>query len=113
MPWIHVKDLAGIIVHSIENDKVEGVLNGVSPQIITNRMFVDTFAKVLSRPAFIPVIETEWNIIFGQERAAIVTKGVIVKPKRTLESGYKFRYGNIEDACKEFSAWNYVDQDDQ
>lgn len=28
MPWIHVKDLVGIIEHSIENPKVKGVLNG-------------------------------------------------------------------------------------
>ena len=28
MPWIHVKDLVGIIEHSISNNKVEGVLNG-------------------------------------------------------------------------------------
>ena len=27
-PWIHIKDLTGIIEHSIENKDVEGVLNG-------------------------------------------------------------------------------------
>lgn len=27
-PWIHIKDLTGIIEHSIENKNVEGVLNG-------------------------------------------------------------------------------------
>ena len=113
MPWIHVKDLTGLILHSIENEKVEGVLNGVAPEAVSNRQFVEAFAGALNRPAFIPVPEFVWNTIFGPERAAIVVKGQHVLPKRSLESGYKFRFPTISSACQEFSFLRYVDLDDR
>lgn len=39
LPWIHIEDLCQLIKYSIENDKVNGVLNGVAPDIITNGDF--------------------------------------------------------------------------
>ena len=94
MPWIHVKDLTGIITHAIENEHVSGVLNGTAPQVITNAQvteqlsshsqciknaplmqFVQAFASALWRPAFIPAPDFVWNLVFGEERAAIITKG--------------------------------------
>ena len=38
MAWIHIKDLAEMIKHSIEEENVSGVLNGVAPQLITNKV---------------------------------------------------------------------------
>lgn len=39
LPWIHIEDLTRLILFAIENEKVHGVLNGVSPQVITNNDF--------------------------------------------------------------------------
>ena len=111
MPWVHVKDVSGIILHSIENKQIEGVLNGVAPEIITNQRFVNAFASTLHRPAFIPLPDFVWNMVFGEERAAVITKGVTVFPKRTEELGYKFRFPDINQACQEFSTLFYDDAD--
>jgi len=111
MPWIHVKDLSGIIVHAIENEKVEGVLNGVAPEIITNQEFVKSFASALNRPSFFPLPDFVWNTVFGEERATMITKGQKVTPKRTLESGYQYRFPTISQACGEFSKLFYEDSD--
>jgi hypothetical protein len=35
---IHVKDLAELVHHSIKNEHVSGVLNGVAPQLISNQV---------------------------------------------------------------------------
>ncbi len=107
MSWIHVKDVCGIIVHAIENENVTGVLNAVAPQIIRNQDFVDAFAGALHRPAFFPLPDTVWNIVFGQERATMITKGQKAEPKRTLEAGYQFQYPTISKACEEFSVLFY------
>jgi len=111
MPWVHVKDVAGIVVHAVKNTQVEGTLNAVSPHIITNQEFVDAFAGALGRPAFFPLPEFVWNFVFGEERAVMITKGQQVEPKRTLESGYRFLYPTIESACKEFSHLIYINSD--
>ena len=112
MAWIHVKDLCGMIVHAVENDNVEGVLNGVAPQMITNQDFVNAFASALHRPAFFPLPDTVWNLVFGQERATMITKGQKVIPKRTLETGYTFRFPTISEACQEFAQLMYQDVDE-
>lgn len=38
LPWIHIDDLCRMIQFAIES-KVEGILNGVAPHIITNEEF--------------------------------------------------------------------------
>ena len=47
LAWIHVKDLAEMIKFSIEDGNVSGVLNGVAPQLITNKV---RFSIVLHEP---------------------------------------------------------------
>lgn len=39
LPWIHIEDACRLIIFAIENERVEGILNGVSPHIITNAEF--------------------------------------------------------------------------
>ncbi|VEN59572.1 unnamed protein product [Callosobruchus maculatus] len=100
MPWIHIDDLASLIVYAIENPKVEGVLNGVAPTPCTNKEFSLAFGKALHRPAFIPVPSFVFDILLNKERAVMVTEGQIVIPKKTLSTGFKYKYPNIDTACK-------------
>lgn len=53
------------------------------------------------RPAFIPLPSFALKLAFGDERASMMIEGQRVIPKRTLESGYQFKYPSIEEACKE------------
>ena len=111
MPWIHVKDLAGIVVHSVKNHEVEGVLNGVAPHMVTNNEFVKAFSGALGRPAIFPLPDFVWNFVFGEERAVMITKGQKVEPRRTLACGYKYLFPTIESACEEFSHLMYINTD--
>lgn len=101
LPWIHIDDLTRLIQFAIENESVTGVLNGVAPQVITNDIFTQSFAKALRRPAFLPVPETILNLLLHYERAMIMTKGQYVVPRRVLEYGFKYKYADIDEACKE------------
>ena len=55
--------------------------------------------------------EFVWNLVFGEERAVMISRGQKVEPKRTMESCYKFRFPTIESACKEFSHLFYINTD--
>lgn len=111
LAWVHVKDLAGLVQHAVQEESMEGVYNAVAPQVISNQEFVNAFSGALGRPAFIPLPEFVWNFVFGEERAAMITKGQKVLPTRTLESGYKFRFPSIKDACAEIAPFPYLDAD--
>ncbi len=102
-PWVHVKDVAGIMTHAIENDDVTGVLNATAPDYVTNSQFTNVFAQTLWRPAIFPVPEFALNLIYGSDRAKVLTTGQKVIPKRTVESGYQFIYPDLKSACQEFA----------
>ncbi|KAK3912428.1 Epimerase family protein SDR39U1 [Frankliniella fusca] len=99
MPWIYIDDIAKLIHFAIENEKVSGVLNGVAPQVITNKEFATAFGKAMWRPALLPVPKFALDVAFGDERAKIMTDGQKVIPKRVLEYGFKYDYPDIDKAC--------------
>ncbi|XP_013785676.1 epimerase family protein SDR39U1-like [Limulus polyphemus] len=110
LPWIHLDDIVGIFFHAISNGHVSGILNGVAPQVITNSDFTKAFSRAMWRPAIIPVPKFALNLAFDKERAVIMTEGQKVVPKRTLEVGYKYKYPDIQSACKNLARLIYVDQ---
>ena len=75
--------------------------------------FVEEFAKSMNRPSFLPTPAFIWKLIFGPERATIVTEGQKVVPRRTIELGYKFRFPTIDMACFEFAHVFYKDADEK
>lgn len=100
-PWVHNADVAGIILHAIENESVSGILNAVSPNSATNADFTKAFAAALWRPAFFPLPGFVVNTIFGPERGMLMLEGQKVIPKKTIESGYEFQYPHLKEACEE------------
>ncbi|BES88728.1 Domain of unknown function (DUF1731) [Nesidiocoris tenuis] len=107
LPWIHLKDLCNMFVFAIENPKVNGVLNGVAPQIISNAEFAEAFASVLGRPAMFRVPEFALNLMFSEERAKIMTMGQRVAPARPLELGFQYEYPEIRPALASMSRLFY------
>ncbi|KAL0966307.1 hypothetical protein UPYG_G00293680 [Umbra pygmaea] len=109
-PWIHVSDLAGIITHTIESppstlsSAVPQVFNGVAPALNTNYEFTKELGRVLRRPTVLPVPEFVINALMGSERGVVLTQGQMVEPKRTLESGFQYKYPDLRSALKEIVA---------
>jgi uncharacterized protein (TIGR01777 family) len=97
-PWIHIDDMTGIILHVIDNRETQGKYNAVSPGIVDNNHFTQAFAKALRRRIVWSVPEWLVKAIVGAERSSILLRGQLVRPKRTLESGYQFQYATIESA---------------
>ncbi|KAK3702006.1 hypothetical protein QZH41_020328, partial [Actinostola sp. cb2023] len=97
-PWIHIQDICDIIVFAIENNHVTSVLNGVAPDLSTNRDFTKELASALCRPALFPVPAFAVNAVFGSERGAVMLQGPKVIPQRTLQLGYKFKFSDLKSA---------------
>ncbi|KAK9885770.1 hypothetical protein WA026_013640 [Henosepilachna vigintioctopunctata] len=101
LPWIHMEDLCRMFLFCIENDNINGNLNGVAPQIISNAEFSKAFANAMNRPSLIPVPEFMLNIILGRDRATMLTKGQKVLPRRVIDMGFTYKYPSIDEACRE------------
>ncbi len=97
-PWIHIDDMVGVILHTLDHPETEGRYNAVPPGIVDNRAFTTAFARALGRPIVWAVPEWVVRRLVGAERSSILLRGQLVRPKRTLEAGYSFRYPTIEEA---------------
>ncbi|KAK0090375.1 hypothetical protein PV325_001149 [Microctonus aethiopoides] len=107
LPWIHISDIVDLFIFASEKENVTGILNGVAPEIITNKQFTKAFSRALWKPAFIPMPSFALNLLFSSERAKIILEGQKVIPKRVLEYGFEYKYPNIKIACEQFSELVY------
>lgn len=55
VPWIHVSDLARLILHAVECEGLRGPVNAVAPGGVRNVEFTRSIASALRRPAVLPV----------------------------------------------------------
>ncbi len=102
-PWIHIEDMINLIVKSIDDRSMQGKYNGIAPGIVSNREFTEAFAKKLQRPIVWAVPKSVVRFIVGSERSSILLQGQLVKPKRTLEFGYKFKHSDIDSALSDLT----------
>ncbi len=99
--WIHIDDQIGIYLRAI--DGLDGVLNAVAPNPVTNREFTRALGRALHRPTVFPVPAIAAKAIFG-EGAFILTEGQRVLPERTLAEGYVFRHPELDEALRSLLA---------
>jgi hypothetical protein len=101
LPWVHIEDMVGILLYVIDRPETHGRYNAVAPGIVTNRQFIESFARRLRRPVLWSVPESLVSLLVGAERSSILLRGQLVRPKRTLESGYVFRYPQLAPALED------------
>lgn len=100
MSWIHLEDLCGMILYMIEQPDLEGPFNGTAPTPVTNREFTKSLAKVLHRPAVLPMPAMVVKLLFGQMGEELLLAGHQVIPKRMLETDFTFQYPSLNKALE-------------
>jgi uncharacterized protein (TIGR01777 family) len=100
MSWIPVDEIAAIVLHALATEAVEGPVNAVSPSPVTNREFTSTLARTLKRPALLPVPSFALRAALGEMANELLLSSARVAPKKLLESGYRFRYPELEGALR-------------
>jgi len=100
LSWISNDDLLYAIGHIIETESIEGAVNLTSPNSVRFGEFANTLAKVVKKPRFIKIPEFVVNMMFGQMGREVLLSGAKVAPKKLLDSGFRFRYPDLEDAVR-------------
>ncbi len=97
MSWVHRNDLIRMIEHLLDSPGSSGAYNGTAPHPVTNLEFTRTLAKVLKRPALLPVPATVLKVALG-ELSVLLLGGQRVVPKRFLEDRFEFEFETLEPA---------------
>jgi uncharacterized protein (TIGR01777 family) len=98
--WLALDDAVGAIHHVLMTDSLDGPVNAVSPNPVTNAEFTKTLGRVLSRPTIVPVPAFAARLALGEMAEALLLASARVEPKRLVDSGYQFRYVSLEDALR-------------
>ncbi len=99
-PWIHIDDIVGIYLLAIENEQLSGAVNGASPGIVRMKEFAKELGKTLHRPSLFPIPKFVIKILKG-ELGNYVPDSQRVVTEKLLNSGYKFKFENLEEALRD------------
>jgi uncharacterized protein len=93
--WIDLQDVAGGILHVIKSN-LEGAVNFVAPNPVTNFEFTKVLGKVLSRPTIFPVPAFAARLAFGQMADELLLASQRVEPVQLKQSGYQFKFVGLK-----------------
>jgi len=99
MSWIGLDDEVEAIHHVLTHDAVQGPVNLVSPQPVTNREFTAALGRFLRRPAFLAVPAGLLRLALG-ELAGEMLSSARAYPARLLATGYAFQDPELEGALR-------------
>ncbi|MBW4584791.1 TIGR01777 family oxidoreductase [Aetokthonos hydrillicola Thurmond2011] len=98
--WIHIDDLVNLILQALSQSKMQGVYNATAPNPVRMKQLSETIGEVIHRPSWLPVPGFALETLLG-DGAMVVLEGQKVLPTRTLETGFKYQYSNLQPALEE------------
>ena len=98
--WVALDDVVGAIIYAIGTESLTGPINTVAPNPVTNEEFTRVLGRVLSRPTIFPLPAFAARLAFGEMADELLLSSARVEPRRLLESGYRFRYADLESALR-------------
>jgi uncharacterized protein len=98
--WIGLGDTVGAIIYALGTGALAGPVNLAAPAPVTNGELTKTLSRVLRRPAIVPVPAFAMRLVFGEMGQATLLASQRMRPRRLLESGYRFQYPTLEPALR-------------
>jgi uncharacterized protein (TIGR01777 family) len=97
MPWVHVDDVVGLILHALDHPEIRGPVNAVAPEIVDNAGFTRALGKALHRPTVLPAPGFMLRLALG-EMAGVLLGGQRLVPRVAERTGYQFRHPELTEA---------------
>lgn len=100
MSWIHIDDLVQMMIKAIEDKKLSGVYNAVSPAPVSNKAFTMTLAKRRNHffiPVKVPGFLLKWVV---GELGSELLRSKTVSADKIQETGFLFQRPTIEEALE-------------
>lgn len=99
-PWIAIDDVVGAILHLLETESLEGPVNVAVPDPPTNAVYTKALGSALGRPTVFPLPAPAARLALGQVADELLLASQRVEPARLRESGYSYRYPELEGALR-------------
>jgi uncharacterized protein (TIGR01777 family) len=101
LSWIGIDDLVDVYHRALWDTALSGAVNAVAPQSVRNTDYTRTLARVLRRPAVLPVPALGPRLLLGEQGARELARASQrVVPGRLNQSGHRFRQPDLDAALR-------------
>jgi uncharacterized protein (TIGR01777 family) len=101
VPWIDLDDETDVIARALLDPGLSGPFNVAGPYPVRNRDYAAVLARVMHRPALLPVPQFGPALLFGTEGARqFVLAGQRAAPERLAALGHRFRHPTVESSLR-------------
>jgi uncharacterized protein (TIGR01777 family) len=99
--WIGIDDLLDVYHRALWDTALTGPVNAVAPHPVRNTEYTRTLARVLHRPAVLPVPSLGPRILLGEQGAReLACASQRVKPGKLIHAGHRFRQPELDQALR-------------
>ena len=99
--WITLEDLVRVIQFVLATKTIEGPVNAVAPNPVTNQTLTKTLGRVLRRPTILPMPAFAARLSFGEMADDMLLGGVCVEPRVLVNNGFHFHQPLLEPALRQ------------
>ncbi|MGW6693900.1 TIGR01777 family oxidoreductase [Rhodococcus sp. NPDC054953] len=99
--WIDLDDLLDVYLRALVDPGVRGPVNAVSPYPVRNTEYTRTLARILHRPALLPVPRFGPALLLGEQGTReLAEAGQRAVPQVLLDVGHRFRRPTLEQCLR-------------
>ena len=98
LSWIGLDDLLDVYHRALYDDRLTGPVNAVGPEPVRNSEYTSELARVLHRPAVLPVPTLGPRLLLGEQGSReLAEASQRVLPSKLLAVDHRFRHRDIGD----------------
>jgi uncharacterized protein (TIGR01777 family) len=96
--WIHLNDVVQGILYLLEAPGLSGIFNLTSNSPVKAREFYRVLGEAMNRPSWLHVPGFAMRLLLGKMADELILTGQRAVPKRMLEAGFQFEFGDLKQA---------------
>lgn len=97
MPWVHLDDEVALIDYVLHHQDAHGPYNACAPEPARNQDFAKALGQHVKRPTVMAAPGFVLKLMLG-DMAGLLLGGQNIRPERTQEIGFKFKYKDLKSA---------------
>jgi uncharacterized protein (TIGR01777 family) len=99
LSWVGLDDLLDVYYRAVYDERLAGPVNAVSPNPVRNADYTNALARVLHRPALLPVPSLGPRLLLGEQGARELAEAdQRVMPVKLQALGHRFRQPLLDEA---------------
>ncbi len=99
--WISLHDLVRALEHLLTQEALEGPVNLVAPNPVSNRQFTKVLGQILHRPVVLPLPAVLLRLMFGEVADEMLLPSTHVVPTKLLAAGFEYAHPELAEALSQ------------